>query len=104
MVGVYKRGKKVSLAMRGAAEGRRAMMKKWACARFVLTIVIGLTATSSTLAHKGHGQDGEASGLYHYLTSHGLGVLLLIIILVAFLAVFRVLRRSRDAQQPAGVN
>ncbi len=59
-------------------------------ARIVLTIAIVLAATSRTLAHKGHGQDGEASGLYHYLTSHGLGVLLLVVILAALLIIPRV--------------
>ena len=61
-------------------------------ARILLTIAIGLAATSRTLAHDGHGQDGEASGLYHYLTSHGLGVVLL---LTAILAALLIIPRVR---------
>ena len=64
-------------------------------ARIVLTIAIVLAATSRTLGHEGHGQDGEASGLYHYLTSHGLGVLLLIVILAALLIIYRARRGIR---------
>ena len=63
-------------------------------ARIVLIIAIGLAATSRTLAHKGHGQDGEASGLYHYLTSHGLGVVLLLTGILAALFIISRVRRG----------
>ncbi len=64
-------------------------------ARIVLTIAIGLAATSHTLAHGGHGGDSDPSGLYHYMVSHGLGVLLLIVILAALLIIPRVRRGIR---------
>ncbi len=63
--------------------------------RIVLAVAIGLAATSRTLAHRGHGQDGEASGLYHYLTSHGLGVVLLLTVILAALLMISRVHRGR---------
>ena len=65
--------------------------------RFVLAIPVGLAATSRAIAHEGHGSAGYASGVYHYLISHGLGMALFLAVgVAALLTIPRFRRRNRD--------